>query len=71
MKPRHAAALALRKCERCGNVGKHRWIDDLLRFRMNSGRTRDGSLWWAEVKTEIPHYTYRGEIDESSDEFYS
>ena len=22
-------------CERCGNVGKHRWIDYLLRFRMN------------------------------------
>jgi len=32
MKPRHAATLA---CEPCGNVGKHRWIDDLLRFRMN------------------------------------
>jgi hypothetical protein len=27
-KPRHAA------CARCGNVGKHRWIDDLFRFRM-------------------------------------
>ncbi len=24
----------VRKCERCGNVGKQRWIDDLLRFRM-------------------------------------
>jgi hypothetical protein len=30
MKPRHTAA-----CARCRNVGKLRWIDDLLRFRMN------------------------------------
>jgi hypothetical protein len=29
MKPYHAAA-----CERCGNVGKHRWIDDFLQFRI-------------------------------------
>jgi len=21
-------------CERCENVGKHRWIDDLIRFRI-------------------------------------
>jgi len=35
MKPRPAATLAPGKCERCGNVGKHRWIDDLFRFRMN------------------------------------
>lgn len=21
-------------CERCGNVGRHRWIDDLLQFRV-------------------------------------
>jgi hypothetical protein len=32
MKPRHVATLA---CERPGNVGKHRWIDNLLNFRMN------------------------------------
>ena len=34
MKPRHAATLAPRKCARCGNPGKHRWIDDFFRFRI-------------------------------------
>ncbi|MGA6970003.1 MAG: hypothetical protein WBY93_00115 [Candidatus Binatus sp.] len=29
MKARHVAA-----CARCGNAAKHRWIDDLLRWRM-------------------------------------
>jgi len=30
MSPRDDAA-----CARCGSAGQHRWIDDLLRFRMN------------------------------------
>ena len=30
MKPRHDAS-----CARCGSFGRHRRIDDLLRFRMN------------------------------------
>lgn len=29
MKPYHDAT-----CERCGNTGKRRWIDDLLEFRI-------------------------------------
>jgi len=57
MKPRHAAALAL--------VGWHLMAPPVMAARVAD---RNGRL---RVKTEIPDYTHRGEINENVDEFYS